>query len=230
MRISVIVCSIRSLTLRHTIQGALAQRRPFDELIVVDQSGAQDTKILVDQIGDPRIILARDNGKGLSRARNIGLSIASGDVVAYTDDDCVPEEGWLSAFADAYERFPDICMVAGSLLPPLNYRSTWYEICPTGVVAEQSWNCGGDRSEPSSLWGICGGNVSYNRKALMTQVGWFDVHLGAGTKFPFCDDDDVLMRIRDRKLGIATTGSANVRHAFGVRTSLHALKYAAGRA
>ncbi|PRC62799.1 glycosyl transferase family 2, partial [Mycobacterium sp. ITM-2017-0098] len=50
---------------------------------------------------------------GLSRARNTGLSAATGEVVAFTDDDVVVDRHWLSAIARGFSRGPAVSCVSG---------------------------------------------------------------------------------------------------------------------
>jgi glycosyltransferase involved in cell wall biosynthesis len=53
---------------------------------------------------------------GLSRARNIGARVARGDIIAFLDDDMVPDRGWLGALV---EHFVDerVAAVTGPVLP-----------------------------------------------------------------------------------------------------------------
>ena len=51
--------------------------------------------------------LVHEPAPGLSRARNAGLSAATGDLVVFTDDDVRPYPHWLAAFWDAYRRYPE---------------------------------------------------------------------------------------------------------------------------
>src|SRR5690606_34156716 len=53
---------------------------------------------------------------GLSNARNAGAGVATGEILAFTDDDCEPDEGWLAGLAVAFARGWDA--VGGPNLPP----------------------------------------------------------------------------------------------------------------
>lgn len=230
MNISVVVCSVRIATLPFTVQAILAQERSFLELIVVDQSGADETAHYLQSLGDKRIRLIKDRGRGVNRARNLALFLAQGDIVVFTDDDCVPDRDWLNELTSLFESHPGLCMVAGSMTYPLGYKVSPWEICPVCVVGDEVW--GGDckLDDNSFIYKSCSANLALKKKLLLEEVGWFDMHLGPGAKFSFCDDDDMRRRIIEKRLGIATTSKANVRHTYGIRKRLDSLKYAQRRA
>ena len=72
---------------------ALAQLDPGDEMIVVDDGSTDQTRAVVASIGDPRITLVESGGRGVSAARNVGISIATRDYIAFLDhDDAWPAE------------------------------------------------------------------------------------------------------------------------------------------
>ncbi len=90
--------------------GALAdQSYPRDrfEVIVVDDGSRSPLDPVVDPF-QPQIqlTLLRQSNAGPSRARNNGGARARGDLLAFTDDDCVPEPGWLRGLAAAFRSYP----------------------------------------------------------------------------------------------------------------------------
>ena len=78
------------------------------EIIVVDDGNDLQTRCLVDswaKWGRPilrYISAAKTNGP--AAARNSGWRAAQGDIIAFTDDDCLPEPGWLLAGANAFSE------------------------------------------------------------------------------------------------------------------------------
>jgi cellulose synthase/poly-beta-1,6-N-acetylglucosamine synthase-like glycosyltransferase len=83
------------------------------EVVVVDDGGSAAVGDVVGRHLDwLRISLSRRRHAGPAAARNAGAGIAAGEVLAFTDDDCVPDPGWLEAIAAAAERFPG-CVVGG---------------------------------------------------------------------------------------------------------------------
>jgi GalNAc5-diNAcBac-PP-undecaprenol beta-1,3-glucosyltransferase len=73
--------------LRGAIESALAQTRPLDELIVVDDRSADDPADLVASFGDTVRYLRQPRNQGVHAARNAGVAAVRGDIVAFLDDD-----------------------------------------------------------------------------------------------------------------------------------------------
>ena len=61
------------------------------------------------------LTLLRQANGGPAAARNAGAKRARGEFLAFTDDDCLPEPGWLTGLAEALSGAPD-CMVGGAIL------------------------------------------------------------------------------------------------------------------
>lgn len=97
----------------------LAQTRVPDELIVVDQSAAEDGRARVTALvaaapagRRPRLRYVRDPAvAGAAAARNLGLDLAGGDVVVCVDDDMVPEPDVLARLLDHLARDPGLAAV-----------------------------------------------------------------------------------------------------------------------
>jgi glycosyltransferase involved in cell wall biosynthesis len=83
------------------------------EVIVVDNGSDDGTPGIVSRY--PAVRFATEPSPGSYAARNLGLSLARGDVVAFTDADCVPDPSWLSHGVGALRRSPDIGVVAGEV-------------------------------------------------------------------------------------------------------------------
>jgi O-antigen biosynthesis protein len=99
-RISVVVCSYNGAA---TIGDCLAAIKELDypeyELIVVND-GSTDTTADIAREHGARVI--ETPNQGLALARNTGLAAASGEIVAYVDDDAAPDRDWLTYLADAF--------------------------------------------------------------------------------------------------------------------------------
>ena len=71
------------------------------ELIIVDNGSTDDTIAKIDALRglflSPPIVLEEANTRGSYAARNRGLEIAKGEILAFTDADCTPVSNWLSA-------------------------------------------------------------------------------------------------------------------------------------
>ncbi len=69
------------------IRSVQAQTHRVDEIIIIDDGSTDDTAAIIGAMPDPRIRYVYQSNAGISRARNHGLRLSSGDVVAFLDSD-----------------------------------------------------------------------------------------------------------------------------------------------
>jgi O-antigen biosynthesis protein len=118
-RISVVVCSYNgSRTIRDTLDGLIRMDYPDAELIVVNDGSKDATPAIVEEYAarHPIRVLSQENS-GLSAARNAGLAAATGEIVAYIDDDAYPDPHWLRYLAWRYLH-SEFAAVGGPNIPP----------------------------------------------------------------------------------------------------------------
>ncbi len=114
-RISVVVCTYNgSRTIRDCLDGLSRLDYPDFEVIVVDD-GSTDGTADIARTYNVRVIATPNHG--LSAARNVGLRAATGEIVAYTDDDARPDIHWLTYLAIAFQR-DDSVGIGGPNIPP----------------------------------------------------------------------------------------------------------------
>lgn len=92
------------------LKGIAALDYPADRLTVeiVDDGSAAPLAPVASAIASPFIIrVTRTPNRGPAAARNTGASLAAGDLLAFTDDDCLPDRNWIGALAQAFVRSPD---------------------------------------------------------------------------------------------------------------------------
>ncbi len=86
------------------------------EVIVVDDGGDVPLDdVLAPFRADLRLSLMRQPNAGPAEARNAGAQRAGGEYLAFTDDDCLPESGWLKELAEALAAAPE-CMIGGAII------------------------------------------------------------------------------------------------------------------
>ena len=124
IRVSVIINTLnRADSLARNLEALRRQTYREFEVIVVNGPSTDNTDALLrNYSGDIRIGYCPDTNIGLSR--NIGLQIASGDVVAFIDDDAVPAETWIERLALAY-RQPLVAGVGGWVFNLSLARMEW---------------------------------------------------------------------------------------------------------
>jgi len=88
---------------------ALRAQQPVDggfEIVVVDDGSPEPVRVSPADTGPP-VRVVRQPNSGPACARNRGAAESRGALLAFTDDDCAPEPGWLAAMARAHADDPD---------------------------------------------------------------------------------------------------------------------------
>ena len=93
-KVSVVVCSYNgAATLRGCLEALQRVDYPDFEVILVDDGSKDSTQSIVAEFPLVKNILQPN--RGLSVARNVGMQAAMGEIIAYTDSDCMPDSDWL---------------------------------------------------------------------------------------------------------------------------------------
>ncbi|PYV33952.1 MAG: glycosyl transferase [Acidobacteria bacterium] len=182
-RISVLVCTFNGKrTLRDCLDGLAKMRYPNYEVIVVDDGSKDGTAAVAREY---RVRVISTPNRGLSAARNTGLEAATGEIVAYTDDDTRPDPDWLSHLATVFMN-TDYVGVGGPNIPFPNDGPIARSVArapggPTHVLLSDT-----------EAEHIPGCNMAF-RKASLEAVGGFDPQFRVAG-----DDVDVCWRLRER--------------------------------
>jgi len=204
--VSIVVCSYNGArTLRECLTSLQDLHYPNYEVIFVDDGSKDKTQEIMKEF--PRVRNIVQVNKGLSVARNVGIAASKGEVVAFTDSDCMVDRDWLYFLVHALLS-ADFAAVGGpNISPP---ATDWIQavvgaapgspshVLLTDTVAEHVPGC----------------NMAYHKWAL-EEIGGFDPeYRKAG------DDVDVCWRLMQRGYQIGFSPSAVVWHyrRFEVRT------------
>lgn len=109
MKVSIIVPVYNAAQfIPRCLQSILFQEYEDWECIVVDDGSTDDSWSRIQEIcaNDPRFILLQQENRGVSNARNAGISLANGDAICFVDSDDWCEPRMLARMADAAERNP----------------------------------------------------------------------------------------------------------------------------
>lgn len=179
------------------------------ELVVVDNGSSDDTPALLASLETSLPMrIVREAMPGLSRARNAGLAVARGQVLLFTDDDCVPDPKWLAAVYDEFRRAPTLGVLGGRVeLYDARDRPTTTRTSRERRRIAASFD----------LDGIVGCNMSFRRSAF-DAIGPFDVALGGGTGAGAGEDVDFVYRGLRADIQMEYTPDALVYHNHGRRT------------
>jgi glycosyltransferase involved in cell wall biosynthesis len=172
------------------IESLLAQSTPPLEIIVADQSRDDATQRVVQALaaGDARVRHVATATVGLPANRNVGLAASRGDVVAYIDDDCVADDGWVGAMVRTFAD-PLVTAVYGRLLPFEHRARTGHDVGRKDSLVPTVFRT---RVPP---WHVGhGGNMAF-RRADALAVGGFDPLLGAGAPLMSNEDGDIAYRL-----------------------------------
>lgn len=101
--------------LRRCLTAVAAQTYPWDrlEILVVDNGSHDGTPAVVAEFAGARLL--RESRRSSYAARNRGLTAARGEVIAFTDADCVPDPRWLIDGVRALQAAPRAGLVAGRI-------------------------------------------------------------------------------------------------------------------
>jgi len=116
-RATVVVCSYNGA---RWIAGCLEALEAIDypnyEIVVIDDGSADDTAAIAASYATPQVVTTANGG--LSRARNEGLRRATGEVIAYVDDDARPHPDWLTHLVLELERGGHAGVGGPNVAPP----------------------------------------------------------------------------------------------------------------
>lgn len=120
--LTLIVCTYRRPgPVRRLLQAVASQTRRPDEVLVVDASPDSETEEAVRDLG---VTYGRvpPEERGLTRQRNWGMARARGELIAFLDDDTVPEPGYFAEVLACFERHPGAAGVGGYIANEVDWR------------------------------------------------------------------------------------------------------------
>lgn len=195
-RVSVVICAY-TLERWDDIIGAVAsvaaQRRPVHEVVIVSDHNEELLGRLREH-GPVAVVVANTGAPGLSGARNTGVAAATGDIVAFLDDDAAADPEWTERLVEAYAQDPNALGVSGHVRPE------WRAPRPAWFPDEFLWVVGCSyRGQPESRAVVrngIGANMSFRRDVLTT-IGGFDSSIGRiGKDAAGCEETELSIRAR----------------------------------
>lgn len=166
------------------------------EIVVADDAASTETRRQVEhwtercaETGPAIRYVPVSDTQGPAAARNAGWRTARGAIIAFTDDDCLPEPGWLRAGRDAIER--GASAVTGRVVVPLPDAPTDYELNAAGLETAEfvTANC-------------------FCRRDVLEAIGGFDERFAAAWR----EDSDLHFALLERGDPVAYAPDAIVVH------------------
>jgi GT2 family glycosyltransferase len=210
-RFSIVICTDgRSAALSTTLRSLeyLAATR-FEVICVAGPTEDGTAAVLADW--DSRIKVARNPVGNLSISRNIGIELATGEIIAFLDDDAIPEAEWLDDLALAFKD-PVVGCAGGFVYNPdgVTFQYRYATVDRLGRP-DFSWQ----RPAPELSFPYTanfphplGANSAFRREVLLA-VGGFDEEYEY-----YLDETDVVARVIDAGWRVAQVDRAYVHHKF----------------
>ena len=172
--VSVVIVTEGQRDLGETMAALNTQSYPNREVLVVAHGGG------VDDLPDSVRWIEVPAASNLGEARQAGVEAAHGEIIAFTDDDCLPDPGWLDAAVAAFRHDPSLWGVQGRT------------VAGSGPIGSHAVRV----PEPDTLYQTC--NIAYRRAAL-DRAGGFD---GRFTRY-FEDTALAARVLEDGRIGFA---------------------------
>jgi glycosyltransferase involved in cell wall biosynthesis len=196
LRASIIIPAYNARkTLGECLTACLAQDRPDFEIIVVDDGSTDDTSLIAQQFEAVRY--HRQPNGGPASARNAGARLATGEILIYTDADCIPHADWLRQLTDGFEEG---VVAVGGTYAIANPASRLARVIQA-EIAQRHRQFKGDVDFLGSF------NVAYRRDAFEA-VGGFDESYRQASG----EDNDLAYRLHDQGGRMVFNPTAVVAH------------------
>lgn len=211
------------------LRGLAALRYSPVEVVVVDNAPSSDATmnaVLAEFGDDPRFRYVREPRPGLSCARNRGVAEATGEIIAFTDDDVIIDPRWLDGIIRGFQAVPGVGCVTGLIATAeieneaqlyFHLRAGWGMLCERRIFDLD------EHRDNSALYpysaGIFGAGANFAvSRGVFKEVGGFDEALGAGTPSGGGEDLNMFVRVILGGYRLVYEPSAIVSHVH--RTSL----------
>ncbi len=197
---SVIICVYnRAEQMQDCLDAVLAMDASDYEIVIVDDASTDDTPHFLERFRlahpDRQITIVRaEHNCGVSGARNLGIHAARGDVVFFTDSDCIVDPAWLRLMLEKLKA-GKATAVAGRVTIPT----------PTNLAERAYAGTSRLHGHPRQDRVLSGGNMGLYRDVARAYL--FDEALTYG-----CDEDDLAWRLRHDGHRIAFSPDAIVLH------------------
>jgi len=198
MKVSVIICTYsmeRYNDLLETVNSIMMQTYPNIEIIVSIDNNEKMLYRLKEIFRSGFKIITNNKKKGLSDTRNAGISVATGDIIAFIDDDAIADKEWVNNIVCSYED-ENIVAVGGRLIP------IWTKERPKWFPPELDWVVGctykGHPEIKTQVRNLIGCNMSFRREVIVNEEIYFSAEIGRIDKIPLgCEETLFCIKLKN---------------------------------
>ena len=176
-KISIVICTCeRPTSLKQTLISLNKLTIDNFEVIIVDASASVDTIAMIDCLpkkSTDYIRLIKIDVRNISVSRNLGIEMASCDIIAFLDDDAIPPSDWIEQLLSTYSFYGDKCAGVGGAVRDMTKSGFPLQYCRgiTNIVSDTIPIRSSDAinyNQPQSFWynGLMGANSSYRSDIL----------------------------------------------------------------
>ena len=185
----------RKAALKECIDSLITQSYPEYEIIIVDDGSTDGTTRLLGEYSrnNPMVKYFHQENRGPGAARNLGIKNSKGDIICFTDDDCIADKDLIKNLVEVYTD-KNVGGVGGKVSD--------YKI---KTIIERYSRDRNLLNQEIFFNPVITANISYTREA-MQKVGYFD------ESFIFSEDVDLSIRVRLKGFEIKYTPQAIIYH------------------
>ncbi|MBI5001012.1 MAG: glycosyltransferase [Euryarchaeota archaeon] len=185
MKVSVVISTYGMERIEDTHEGidsVISEAGDGTEIVVVVDRNPSLTSDLEKRYGSKIRIIVSDR-KGLSHARNLGTEAASGDIVAFIDDDAVAGRDWVKSMINGFSKDSRVGALTGPIEPHwLGREARWFPRDLYWIVSCSYMEYENGEEIPT----VIGTNMAF-RKETLVRLGGFSDRLGAVQKWKLKD-------------------------------------------
>lgn len=188
------------------------------EIIIVDNGSTDNTQQVIESFRKemPQVRGIIQAQPGASRARNLGVQTAKGEIIVFLDDDVKPSRRWLVELVAGFED-PKVGFVGGEIVLDPERTPSWMTPFHHGLFASTEFQDPANRASRSA-------NCAYRKQCFEGSLG-FDPEIGAGTPYGFAEEFLFNWGLKEAGFQFAFNEKASVVHEYDVsRCSLESMR------
>lgn len=160
----------RAASLKETLKSLFKQTYPANkyELIVCDDNSSDNTEEIVKELIDKtaynlKYIKVKSDIKGPAKVRNAGINSSSGEIIGFTDDDCIVSKNWIETAVECFKTHKEICGICGTVTTVGNCKNKKFRIARRVDVLIDN--------------GSYVASTVFYKKSILLKVGLFDTDM-----------------------------------------------------